>query len=97
MSVAVLALRKEADLNIQPRGRVLTEELRKRRYSLREFMEYVGINPKSTSHARNIVLGITEPQDPEIARKIDEFLNAVCPTCGCNCPPRKSSKTKPNA
>lgn len=79
-------------MKIQPRGRDLTEELRKRRYSLREFMAYVGIKEKSTSYARNIVLGVTKPNDP-IAAKIDEFLAAVCPECGCNCPPRKKAKT----
>lgn len=82
----MVPVRQEADLKIRPRGRDLSEELSKRRYSLREFMAYVGISPKSTGHARNIVLGMTKPND-EVQAKIDEFLEAVCPTCGCQCPP----------
>lgn len=76
-------------LVVKKRGRDLTEELARRRYSLREFAAYVGI--KSSSHARQIVLGVTQPNE-ELQKRIDEFLDAVCPLCGCKCPPRKDAK-----
>lgn len=73
-------------MTVSARGRNLVEELEKRRYSLREFGEFIGV--KSPGHIRNIVLGVSAGS-PEVQEKIKEFLEAVCPRCGCRCPPTK--------
>jgi hypothetical protein len=78
------------DMNrIQARGRDLREELERRRYSLREFGDFIGV--KSPSHVRSIVLGVSAGS-ADVQKRIDDFLAAVCPTCGCQCPPRRKSR-----
>jgi hypothetical protein len=74
---------------VTARGRNLVQDLADRRYSLREFGEFIGV--RSPGHIRNIVLGVSAGS-PEVQEKIEEFLKAICPTCGCRCPPNKRAK-----
>jgi hypothetical protein len=90
MNATVLAVRPEGRaLAVTARGTNLAEELAKRRYSLREFGEFIGV--KSPGHVRNIVLGVSAGS-PEVRAKVKEFLEAVCPHCGCKCPPNRKKK-----
>ena len=87
MNAPVLSLRLEGrSVTVTARGKNLVEELANRRYSLREFGEFIGV--KSPGHIRNIVLGVSAGS-PEVQEKVRDVLVAVCPSCGCKCPPRR--------